>query len=176
MMRVGRRPGFVVGALLGVAGGILAAAGMWMGALLVLSLGTLLVGAYQSFAQFYRFAASEVATPDLRPRAISLLLAGGIVAAILGPMLGRVGRALIGPDYLGCSRLRHRINGASKTDRLAKDAPAFVADRSAIPPLLVCNRVDHVRANIAGKTAAESNKDAAKEIAALWEAVKRIAR
>jgi MFS family permease len=101
MMRVGRRPGFVVGALLGVMGGILAAVGMWMGSLLVLSLGTLLVGAYQGFAQFYRFAASEVASPDFRPRAISLVLAGGIVAAILGPMLGRVGRTLIGPDYLG---------------------------------------------------------------------------
>jgi chromosome partitioning protein len=73
-------------------------------------------------------------------------------------------------------RAMYVINGASKTDRLARDAAAFVADRSAIPPLLVCSRVDHVRADIAGKTAAESNKDAAREIAALWEAVKRIAK
>jgi chromosome partitioning protein len=66
------------------------------------------------------------------------------------------------------------INGASKTDRLARDAAAFVADRSAVPPLLICNRVDYVRADITGRTAAEGNKEAAKEIAALWAAVKEI--
>jgi chromosome partitioning protein len=73
-------------------------------------------------------------------------------------------------------RALYVINGASKTDKLAKDAAAFVAGRSVLPPLMICNRVDHVRADIAGKTAAESNKDAAKEIAALWAAVKRIVK
>lgn len=77
MARFGRRPGFVLGALLGVAGGIISAAGIWLGSLLLLSLGTFLVGTYQSFAQFYRFAAGEVADDAFRPRAISLVLAGG---------------------------------------------------------------------------------------------------
>jgi predicted MFS family arabinose efflux permease len=56
---------------------------------------------YQAFAQFYRFAASEVATADFRPRAISLVLAGGVVAALLGPWLGRIGGPLLTPEYLG---------------------------------------------------------------------------
>lgn len=73
-------------------------------------------------------------------------------------------------------RTLYVINCASKTDRLAKDAAAFVADSSALPPVLISARVDHVRADIAGKTAGEVNKDAAKEIAALWQAVKRIAK
>lgn len=101
MSKVGRRNGFVVGAALGVTGGLLAAAGVWLGSLLLLSFGTLMVGSYQAFAQFYRFAASEVADDAFRPRAISLVLAGGIVAALLGPVLGRVGGPLLHPLYVG---------------------------------------------------------------------------
>jgi len=101
MSRVGRRTGFVAGALLGVAAGMLAALGIWLHSLFLLSLGTLLVGAYQAFAQFYRFAAGEVANETFRPRAISLVLAGGIVAALLGPLLGRWGGPLLSATYVG---------------------------------------------------------------------------
>lgn len=101
MARVGRRAGFVGGALLGAVGGLVAAAGIWAGSLLLLSLGTFLVGAYQAFAQFYRFAAGEVADDAFRPRAISLVLAGGIVAAFAGPMVGRLGADLLGSAYAG---------------------------------------------------------------------------
>lgn len=101
MARAGRRPGFIAGALLGTAGGILAAFGLWIASLLLLSAGTFLVGAYQGFAQFYRFAAGEVADEAFRPRAISLVLAGGIVAALLGPLLGRLGGPLLQPEYVG---------------------------------------------------------------------------
>lgn len=101
MARSGRRVGFVCGALLGAAGGLVAAAGIWQGSLLLLSIGTFLIGTYQAFAQFYRFAASEVAEEAFRPRAISLVLAGGIVAAVLGPWLGRLGGPLLQPAYVG---------------------------------------------------------------------------
>ena len=101
MARVGRRAGFILGALLGVAGGLIAAAGIWLGILTLLACGTFLVGAYQAFAQFYRFAASEVADDAFRPRAISFVLGGGIVAALAGPLLGRVGGPLLQPEYLG---------------------------------------------------------------------------
>lgn len=101
MARVGRRPGFVAGALLGMTGGVLAALGIWLGSLLLLSIGTFLVGTYQAFAQFYRFAAAEVADEAFRPRAISFVLAGGIVAAILGPYLARLGGPLLEPAYVG---------------------------------------------------------------------------
>lgn len=101
MTRVGRRPGFVLGALLGVMGGLVAAAGVRTGSLALLALGTFFVGAYQAFAQFYRFAASEVATDAYRPRAIALVLGGGIVAAFAGPFLARIGGPLIDPVYVG---------------------------------------------------------------------------
>lgn len=101
MARAGRRPGFVVGALLGVMGGLIAAFGIWTDSLALLSLGTFLVGAYQAFAQFYRFAASEVASDAFRPRAIALVLAGGIVAAFAGPWLAQIGGPLLDPVYVG---------------------------------------------------------------------------
>lgn len=99
MTRVGRRIGFVVGASLGVVGGLIAAFGVATSSLLLLCLGTFLVGTYQAFAQFYRFAASEVSTSQFQPRAIALVLAGGVVAALAGPALGRFGADLLRPAY-----------------------------------------------------------------------------
>lgn len=99
MTRVGRKIGFVTGASLGTLGGLLAAAGMITSSLLLLCVGTFLAGTYQGFAQFYRFAAAEVAVGDFKPRAISLVLAGGVVAALAGPTLARVGGDLLYPTY-----------------------------------------------------------------------------
>ena len=101
MARSGRRRGFVAGSLLGALGGLVAAAGIYAGSLLVLSLGTLLLGANQAFAQFYRFAAAELSDDKFRPRAISLVLGGGVAAALLGPALGTLGKPLLEPDYTG---------------------------------------------------------------------------
>lgn len=91
MASVGRRYGFLCGASLGVLGGIIASIGIFYHSLVILALGTFCVGAYQSFAQFYRFAASEVASIAFRSRAISFVMAGGVVAAIIGPVLARLG-------------------------------------------------------------------------------------
>jgi MFS family permease len=101
MARSGRRSGFIAGALLGVAGGSTAAAGLFLDSLLVVLIGTLLIGAYQGFAQFYRFAAAEIANDAFRPHAISLVLAGGVVAAVFGPWLGRLGAPLLEVAYAG---------------------------------------------------------------------------
>jgi predicted MFS family arabinose efflux permease len=87
--------------VLGVGGGVVAAMGIFSGSMLLLCLGTMLVGAYQAFAQFYRFAASEVADDRFRPRAISLVLAGGVVAALAGPTLARLGGGWLQPTYTG---------------------------------------------------------------------------
>ena len=103
MAKAGRRAGFLLGAGLGIAGGVIAAAGIWMAQLYLLSLGTMLVGAYQAFAQFYRFAATEVADDAFRSRAISFVMAGGIVAALLLPWLTAAALVLI---WFGARRRR----------------------------------------------------------------------
>lgn len=124
MTRVGRRAGFVLGALLGVAGGLAAATGIWIGSLLLLAFGTFLVGSYQAFAQFYRFAAGEVANDAFRPRAISLVLAGGVVAALAGPMVGRFGAPLLPAEYAGSFLLLALVSLASAAVLLGLRIPA----------------------------------------------------
>lgn len=102
MAYAGRRNGFRCGALLGILGGSIAACGVFYKSLIILALGTFCVGAYQSFAQFYRFAASEVADDSFRARAISLVMAGGVVAALAGPALARLGGPLFDDlTYMG---------------------------------------------------------------------------
>ena len=138
MTRVGRRTGFAGGALLGGCGGLTAAAGIWAGSLLLLSVGTFLVGAYQAFAQFYRFAAGEVADDRFRPRAISLVLAGGIVAAFAGPMMGRLGANFVGPVYAGSFVLLALVSVVAAGILLALRIPPAAAateDKAAARPL-----------------------------------------
>lgn len=113
MSRAGRRRGFIAGAAAGTMGGLIAALGLWLGSLAILSLGTFLVGVYQAFAQFYRFAAGEVADQTFRPRAISLVLAGGVVAALAGPLLARYGSTLFEPAYTGSFLLLSLVSVAA---------------------------------------------------------------
>ena len=101
MAKIGRRAGFLCGTLFGVAGGLMAALGIAQRSFELLALGTFLVGNYQAFAQYYRFAASEVADENFRSRAISLVMTGGVVAAVLGPLLARIGSPMFQLEYLG---------------------------------------------------------------------------
>ena len=48
---------------------------------------TVIAGYYSANGQLYRFAAAELAAPDFREKAVSLVLAGGLIGAVLGPNL-----------------------------------------------------------------------------------------
>lgn len=127
MARVGRRTGFVAGAAFGIAGGLVSAFGLFIGSLWLLAGGTFLVGAYQGFAQFYRFAAGEVADEAFRPRAISLVLAGGVVAALLGPMIGKWGGPLMQTTYVGSFLLLSLVSVLAATVLAGLKVPAPAA-------------------------------------------------
>jgi MFS family permease len=101
MARAGRRVGFITGALLGTLGGLVAASGILVRSFFVLLFGLFLIGTYQAFTLFYRFAASEVSDDAFRPRAISLVLTGGVAAALLGPALAGLGSWLLERAYAG---------------------------------------------------------------------------
>lgn len=137
MARVGRRAGFLAGSALGVAAGLVTAWGIGAGSLALLCLGTFLVGAYQAFAQFYRFAASEVADNAFRPRAISLVLAGGIVAALLGPMLGRAGGPLLVTAYQGSFLILSAVSAIAFVALLALRVPPLPVHAGGGRPLSV---------------------------------------
>lgn len=92
MRRIGRRAGFLFGATVGVGASLLAAYALQAQSFALFVLGHFLLGAYQGFANYYRFAAVEASDPAHASRAISLVVAGGIVAAFLGPQIGQWGR------------------------------------------------------------------------------------
>jgi len=87
MQRHGRRAGFVVGAIGGALGAAVGAAGLFMGSFVLFCLGALLSGIYMSAQGFYRFAAADTASDAFRPKAISWVMAGGLLSAVVGPQL-----------------------------------------------------------------------------------------
>ncbi len=95
--RLGRRAGFMLGAMGNLVGCLLFAAGVWTGDFVLYCAAAIPAGLGTGIAQQYRFAASEVATPDWRPRAIALVMAGGVLAALLGPLLVRNTKELVPP-------------------------------------------------------------------------------
>ncbi len=85
MRKAGRRIGYIVGAGIGVAGGCLAAYGIASFSFVLFCLGTLIIGSYGSFNLSYRFAATDAASEAFKPRAISWVMTGGLVAGVVGP-------------------------------------------------------------------------------------------
>src|SRR5262249_8190042 len=101
MRRVGRRVGFVVGALCAAAGGSISVSALAHGQFWLLTAAALLLGISVAFAQQYRFAAAETSLPEFRSRAISFVLAGGLAAAFIGPMPARATVQLYDTTSLG---------------------------------------------------------------------------
>ena len=87
MKRIGRRAGFMVGTAICAAGAAIAAYAVYVGDFWLFAAGALVMGIFAGFAQFYRFAAADTASPRFKSQAISLVVAGGIVAAMLAPGL-----------------------------------------------------------------------------------------
>ncbi len=83
----GRRFALQTGSALGVLSGLISCAAMLSGSFVLLLVGTLCGGLYAAAHQSYRFAASDTASAHFRPKAISWVLAGGILAAVIGPQL-----------------------------------------------------------------------------------------
>lgn len=87
MRRLGRRGAYGIGALMGVLAALLAAWGVVRGDFATFCLGTALSGFYGACVQSYRFAATDAVPPSERPRAISRIMVGGLIAAVIGPQV-----------------------------------------------------------------------------------------
>jgi MFS family permease len=97
MRRIGRRNGFLLGALIGVVGALVGAYGLFHGSFWTFCTATLILGGFNSIGMFYRFAASEAADASYRAKAISLVIGGGVVAAIVGPELAVWSKDMFAP-------------------------------------------------------------------------------
>jgi predicted MFS family arabinose efflux permease len=101
MKKVGRKTGLIRGAAIGIVGALICAAAVWQASFALLCFGALVFGGFNAFGQYYRFVATEVAPPDFRATAVSLVLAGGLVGGILGPSTSRLTVDLVGPRFTG---------------------------------------------------------------------------
>lgn len=103
MRRFGRKPGFVLGATIGVLAGLLSVYAIYRRDFLLFSLSTALHGVYQASSGYFRFAAADTASPAFRPKAISWVLTGGVAAALLGTLLVVETTDLLAPvTFAGC--------------------------------------------------------------------------
>jgi MFS family permease len=100
MQRYGRKTGFFIGAFGGALGAMVGSIGLYAGSFGIFLFGSLLTGIYMSAQGFYRFAAIDNASEAFRPKAISYVLAGGLLAAIIGPQLVKVTAHAMAVPYL----------------------------------------------------------------------------
>ncbi len=101
MQRFGRRTGFFMGTGGGALGAAIAAWGLVQHSFLLFMAGSFLTGIYMSAQGFYRFAAVDTASDSFRPKAMSYVMAGGLISAILGPQLAKVTADALPVPYLG---------------------------------------------------------------------------
>ena len=88
MHRRGRRTAYVLGAVMGLLSGLVAAQGIAQSNFVLFCLGTALAGFYGACVQSYRFAATDaVGEPSRHAQAISRVMVGGLIAAIIGPQV-----------------------------------------------------------------------------------------
>ncbi len=96
MKRIGRREGFTVGASIGLAGALFGLWAIMEGSFTLFCVGLALIGGANGFAQYYRFAAADAASEAFKSRAISLVLAGGVIASV-GPLMADWTKDLFAP-------------------------------------------------------------------------------
>ena len=102
MSLVGRRNGFIIASIGNSIFSILAAYSIFIQNFFLFCFANLLIGIGMAFTHQYRFAAAESVDKSIAPKAISILLFGGIISAFLGPSLANYTKGLISENlYVG---------------------------------------------------------------------------
>ncbi len=99
--RFGRKTSFQLGLLVGAASALLCCYAAYGRHFWLLVGATVVAGYYNANAQLYRFAAAELAAPAFREKAVSLVMAGGLLGAIAGPNLASGTRTLTEVPFAG---------------------------------------------------------------------------
>ena len=97
MKRIGRRWGFLIGATSGAGAGAYAAYAITQASFELFCVAMFFMGIYQATTQYYRFAAVESAPTNYVSRAVSFVLLGGVISALIGPTLAVESRDLLAP-------------------------------------------------------------------------------
>ena len=98
--RWGRKTSFQLGLVVALLTALLCAFALTTRSFWLLVTGTLIAGYYSANGQLYRFAAAELVPPSFREKAVSLVLAGGLIGAVIGPNLASYTREGMGTPFL----------------------------------------------------------------------------
>ncbi|MEM8570175.1 MAG: MFS transporter [Pseudomonadota bacterium] len=164
MQVYGRMTGFFVGAAGGAIGAAVCAWALVIGSFHLFLLGAFLTGSYMAAQGFYRFAATDCASEDFRPKAISWVMAAGLASAVIGPQLVKVTEGMLAPipfagAYVAAAALN--IIGAPlflllKTPRPKSEAAPALPTRSRwdllrtprIAVAMICGMVSYALMNL----------------------------
>jgi len=130
--RLGRRNALQIGTVCGVLTGLICCLAVLQGSFLLFNVGAVFSGLYASAHQSYRFAAAVTASEAFRPKAISWVLFGGVVAAVVGPQLVIATQDLWPPyffaaTYVGQSALALISAGVLMFTNIPKPPPRSAA-------------------------------------------------
>ncbi|AFX99035.1 major Facilitator Superfamily protein [Candidatus Endolissoclinum faulkneri L2] len=89
MRYVGRRLGFITGVFIGMTGAFIGISAIFSINFLLFCIASTLIGSFHGFAVLYRYAAADTSPNNFRSQAISLVLTGGVLAAIIGPEIAK---------------------------------------------------------------------------------------
>ncbi|WP_343651096.1 MFS transporter [Herbaspirillum sp.] len=163
IQRLGRRWSFVLGAASCAVGGLVSVWSVFHGQFWTFCAGTALVGVFQAFAQYYRLAAADAVSEAAKSRAISTVLAGGVIAALVGPALAAWSKdwfsaALFAGAYLvvaAMGLLSMLVLILFYRDQVDSAAPAasVAADAAPARPLAVIARTPVFMASVANNVA-----------------------
>ena len=148
--RLGRKPGFWLGCTGSLLGSLTFALGVWTQNFQVYCIGAVFAGLGFGIAQHLRFAAAEVAAPEARARAIALVMAGGVLAAIIGPeVVKRTNMLCITVLPLISATLLLFIELPAATRQVSAPVPfrAIIARRNFVTAV-VCSMVGYGTMNI----------------------------
>lgn len=99
--RFGRKTSFQMGLVVACLSALLCAYAAWSRNFWLLCAATLVAGYYNANANLYRFAAAELAAPAWREKAVSMVMAGGLIGAVAGPNLAAQTRTLTAVPFMG---------------------------------------------------------------------------
>ena len=142
MQRRGRRIGLMVGACGGALGASIAAIGLLNASFGLLLVGSLFSGIYMSAQGFYRFTVADSASDESRPKAISFVMAGGLLSAIFGPQLNNLLQGTTSTQFLGSYLAIIVLNIIGLFLFFALDLPKTIADKAKLTTEKVRSRLE----------------------------------
>jgi len=95
MDRIGRKRGFMLASFFGISGSVFATLAILKAQFALFTLGTMQIGIFNGFGNYYRFAAADAVDKSLKGSAVSYIMAGGVVAAFVGPNLANLTRGFV---------------------------------------------------------------------------------